>query len=148
MDLAVSRDCTVDRGTWLREPSQRFILATRVDFSEEERWVIGAHHLYQHIVLDRTPPWYFGALREAERAKERAEKSGEAFEWPRYLPPSVPPEWKLTVARLLADPVYTVTFDSAHELAGFEPRLMAAFREFAEFLRAYGSRPGVVHRRL
>ena len=147
MELAVTRSCAVDRGSWLRKPSQIFILTVTVNFSEEERWVIDARHLYEHVILDRTPPWYPAALREAERAQERAGKSGEAFEWPWYLPPSVPPEWQLTVARLLEDPVYIVTFTSAWELAGFEPRLMAAFRDFTGFLRTYGARPETVYRR-
>src|SRR4051812_48596595 len=127
MELTVTRSHAVDYGTWLRAPSQLFILTAMVRFSAEESWVIDAHYLYDHVVLDRTPPWYFPALREAQRGQERAERDGGAFEWPWYLPPTVPAEWKLTVAGLLEEPTYTVTFQTAYELAEFEPRMMAAF---------------------
>jgi hypothetical protein len=147
MELAITRSCAVDQGTWLREPSQHFVLTIRVAFSEDERWTIDAHSLYHHVILNRTPPWYFPALRQAQRNQDRAAEQGEAFEWPWYVPPSVPPEWILTVARLLEDPVYTVTFDPAYELSEFEPRMMAAFRDFKQFLSAYGSRPETVYRR-
>lgn len=145
MELALTRTAVADPGTWLRAPSQVFSLTALVRFSQEERWLIENYNLFDHLIFDRTPPWYFRSLREAERNQERAEQTGERFDWPWYVPSAAPPEWKLTVAQLLGNPRYTVTFGSAYELAQFEPRMMAAFAEFKQFLRSYGSRPQTVH---
>lgn len=141
MEIAISRRCELDPGGLLSDPSETFILTIAVTFSEEELWIIRSRNLYHHEILDRTPPWYFPALREAERAKEKAETDGQRFEWPWYLPRAVPPEWKLTVANLLDNPVYAVTFGSAYELAQFEPRLRAALMQFKQFVMGYGARP-------
>lgn len=148
MDLAVTRSWAADRGTWLRAPSRVFFLTATVSFSHKERWAIDAHNLFHHVIFDRTPPWYFPALREAERARERALRDGTRFEWPWYVPPSVPPEWVVTVARLLENPCITVTFDMADELDDFEPRMLTAFAGFKRFLTGYASRPETVHWRL
>lgn len=143
MDVSLTRSYCKDRGSLLREPREIFILVAHVAFSAEDLWVIEAHNLHRHLILDRTPPWYAGELRNAER---RAADDPE-FEWPDYLPPAIPPQWRLTVKRLLADPEYTVTFDSAQELHEFEPRLMAAFAQFGRFLRECGCRPETIWRR-
>ena len=140
MEVVVSRRCDTDPGGLLRRASETFTLIIEVTFSAEELWAIRSRNLYHHEILDRTPPWYFTALREAQRAKERAEANGEHFEWPWFLPPSVPPEWKLTVADLLDNPVYAVSFDSAYELTQFEPRLRAACVQLKDFLMGYAAR--------
>ena len=144
MEIVVSRSHVADPGTWLRDPSKTFMLTVSVSFSHEERWIIEAHSLYHHVVFDRTPPWYLPALREAQRAKERTERDGARFEWPWYLPASVPPEWIVTIRRLLERPVFVVRFNSAAELDAFEPRLMAAFANLKRFLSRYSARPHTV----
>ena len=144
MEIAVSRSHVAHPATWLRDPVQLFLLTTTVRLSQEERWTIDAHNLYHHVIFDRTPPWYFPALREAERAQERAERDGMSFEWPWYVPPSVPPEWIVTVVQLIESPVFTITFGTASELNDLEPRMLAAFAAFKRFLGAYGSRPNMV----
>jgi hypothetical protein len=148
MHLAISRGHRGDPGGWLRRPSETFALTTTVTFSADELWVIRAHNLYRHIILDRTPSWYFSALQDAIRQKERMEKEGVVFEWPQHLPPSIPDEWIMAVEHLLRCPQYVVTFRSAYELSQFEPRLRAAFTEFKRFLDTYGSRPTTSYWRL
>ena len=147
MELTVTRSYVKDEGSWLHPPAQSFVLTSNVTFSSEERWIIDTHNLYHHRILDRTPPWYFSALKDAQRSKARAEREGEEFEWPWYVPPTLPEEWWLTVERLLCDPIYIVTFETALELNNFEPRMMAAFAQFGQFLRQYGSRPRTIVRR-
>jgi hypothetical protein len=148
MNLAVHRSHDVDPGGWLRQPSQTFVLTTVARFSAEELWVIHSHSLYHHVILDRTPHWYAGALRDALRKQQQAAQDDLAFEWPYWLPPSIPDEWVLTIARLIENPVYVITFRTASELAEFEPRLVMAFSAFKHFLDAYGSRPTTMHWRL
>jgi hypothetical protein len=145
MEITVSRSHVARPATWLRDPTQIFILTTTVRFSHEEHWTIGAYNLHHHVVFDRTPPWYFPARREAERAQERAERDAAPFEWPWYVPRTVPPEWIVTVARIIESPAFAVTFRTASELGEFEPRMMAAFAAFKRFLGAYGSRPSTVY---
>ncbi len=147
MQVSLTRSHEDDPGTWWRPSSRSFILIAEIAFSVEDRWIIDAYNLCHHVILDRTPGWYFSALREAERAKERAQQNGERYEWPWHVPPARPEEWALTVERALADPVYAVTFGTAQELADFEPRLLAAFAEFGQFLKRYGSRPRTITRR-
>jgi len=147
VEVAVAYSHESDPGRWLREPSETFILTARIEFSAEECWLLNTHNLYHHVVFDRTPPWYFSALREAERQQESAERDGLTFVWPYYLPLSIPDEWIVTAARLLENPFYIVTFNTASERAEFEPRLMAALWEFKGFLERCGSRPSVVYRR-
>ena len=148
MQLAVTRSHEFDPGGWLRQPSQTFVLTTVARFSNEEVWVINTHSLYHHIIVDRTPVWFPGMLRETLRRQEQAERAGQPFEWPHWLPASIPEEWVLSAGRLLVDPLYVVTFRTAHELAEFEPRLCAAFLSFKRFLEGYGSRPATLQWRL
>ena len=148
MDIAVSRSHIAHPATWLRDPIQLFILTTTVRFSAEERWTIGAYNLYHHVIFDRTPPWYFPALRDAERDRERAERDEVPYEWPWYVPLSPPAEWIVSVARLIESPAFAVTFRTASELDAFEPRMLAAFAQFKQFIGTYGARPNTVHWRL
>lgn len=148
MDVTVTRSWASDRGTWLRAPSQAFVLTATITFSNEERWAIEVHNLFDHVIFDRTPSWYFPALREATRARERAESDGTPYEWPWHLPPSVPPEWIVSVARLLENPRLAITFNTAQELDGFEPRMLAAFANFKRFLTGYAARPDTARWRL
>jgi hypothetical protein len=141
MEVAVCRSHVADPGTWLRQSSQAFVLTAEVRFSQEERWAIEAHNLYHHVIFDRTPPWYLPAFREAERSKERAERDGVRFEWPWFVPLAVPVDWIVTVAGLLASPVFAVSFNTAAELAEFEPRMLGAFARFKRFLDGYDARP-------
>lgn len=141
MDVAVTRSQIAQPATWLRDTTQVFILTTAVRFSNEERWAIATYNLYHHVVFDRTPPWYFPALRDAERARKRAADAGARYDWPWYVPPSVPPEWIVTVGRLIREPVFETRFRSAAELDEFEPRILAAFGRFKRFLGQYTNRP-------
>lgn len=140
MEVVVTRRPVDERGGLLREPRLSFVLTVTVSFSHEERWLIDAHHLYHHEIFDRTPPWYWTALRQAEHAKARAQHDGEDFEWPWHVPPTPPEEWRVSIARLIEDPTFTVSFDTAAELDHFERRLRQAFANFKTFLSSYGSR--------
>lgn len=129
MDVFVTRQVT-EHGGLFRPPSLSFVLAFEVQFSAAERWAIERHRLYEHVILDRTPQWYAGAL--ADALKHENER-----DWPSHLPRKVPQEWRLTVRQLLATPTYIVTFGSAEELDEFAPRAREAFRHFTSFLRRY-----------
>ena len=45
MEVVVSRSHIAEPATWLRDPTQLFILTTAVRFSAEERWMIDAYNL-------------------------------------------------------------------------------------------------------
>ncbi|MGE3279577.1 MAG: hypothetical protein AB7H90_05325 [Alphaproteobacteria bacterium] len=141
MRVAVSRGQESGPG---RTPGRFFVLTAHIIFSAENLWAIAHYDLFHHTILDRTPSWYFRMLRDAERAKARAETRREPYEWPRDLPPQLPDEWVLTVEKALRNPIYTVKFDTAQQLSEFEPRMRAAFAEFAAFLNRYGSRPETI----
>src|SRR5947209_7740151 len=135
MQVAVSRSQESDPGSM---SGHFFVLTAHITFSAENLWNIGHHDLFHHTILDRTPSWYFRVLHDTERAKTRAEARGEYYQWPRDLPPQLPDEWVLTVEKALRNPLYKVKFDTAQQLNDFEPRMRAAFVEFAKFLNQYG----------
>jgi hypothetical protein len=147
MEVSLTRSFEEDPGGLLRQPSRSFILIATISFSAEDVWVIDTHNLYHHAIVDRTPQWYYPALRENERAEERAKQEGERYDWPWHVPRALPEEWVLTAERALHDPIFAVTFETAQELNDFEPRMIAAFAEFARFLRNYGARPRTITRR-
>lgn len=119
-----------------------FALIAVVTFLYEEQWAIAAHCLYHHLVLDRTPPWYATALKNALKREHDPE-----FIWPTNLPRLVPPHWRLTVGELLDNPIYRVEFDTAQLLHEFEPRFLAAFEIASRFIHSYSSRPETLYRR-
>jgi hypothetical protein len=141
MRIAVSRGQESDPSSM---SGRFFVLTAHITFLAEDLWIIVHHDLFHHTILDRTPPWYFRALRDTERAKTRAEARGEYYQWPRDLPPQLPDEWVLSVEQALRNPIYKVKFDTAQQLSEFEPRMRAAFVQFAKFLSQYGSRPETI----
>ena len=148
MNLAITRDIDEDEGGLLRAPTLRFILRYDIIFAEEDRWVIHHERLYDHLILDRTPSWYAAARRQCEREEAAAQAAGKRYEWPDHVPRVPYPEWILTVETALRNPIYIVRFLSAEDREHLEPRLTAAFEEFAKFLKRHGSRPRTIRRRL
>jgi hypothetical protein len=145
MNVDVERGYVDDPGDFIRPPVRFFKLTATIWFSAEQRWVITAHNLFRHKILDARSPWYERERRKAEQAETRAKERGERYEWPHWLPREIPDDLLiLTVERVLRDPILIVTFDSAEELDRFEPRLRAAFEQFAQFLHRYGARPRTV----
>lgn len=119
-----------------------FALIAAAAFLYEEQWAIEAHCLHHHRILDRTPPWYPAALKNALKREHDPD-----FVWPDYLPRSAPPQWRLTIGELLEDPIYRVEFTTAQQLQDFEPRLLAAFENTSRFIRSYSNRPEILYRR-
>jgi hypothetical protein len=141
----VKRSHVDDPGDFIRPPVRFYKLTATIRFSAEARWVITSHNLLDYQILDARPPWYERERRKAEQAEARAKERSERYEWPRWLPREIPDDLLiLTVERVLRNPTFVVTFDSAEELDRFEPRLRAAFERFAQFLHRHGARPRTV----
>lgn len=145
MNVDVERSYVDNPGDFIRRPIRFFKLTATIQFTAEERWTITTHNLFHHQILDARPPWYERERRKAEQAEVRAKERGERYEWPRWLPRAIPDDLLiLTVERVLRDPIFIITFDTAEELARFEPRLQTAFERFTQFLHRYGARPRTV----
>jgi hypothetical protein len=145
MIIDVKRSYVDDPGDFIRPPARFFKLTATIQFRAEERWIIVTHNLFHYEILDARPPWYERERRKAEQAAARAKGKGERYEWPQWLPRAIPEDLLiLTVERVLRDPEFIITFDTAEELDRFEPRLKTAFEKFAQFLHRYGTRPRTV----